>query len=198
MVYSELKTAVTDYLHRSDLASQVATFIARAELYLFRQLDIKATETSTSGVTSGASIALPSDCAQVTRVSVTTSGVEASLDYFAQPVDYVSGLTAPNYFSLESGALRLHDAPGTGYTYTLYYIPVIAPLSDTVTTNWLLANAPDLYLYAVALEGARYVRNAQEVDKLGPLVNMLIESVRSKAARRHLPMGGSLQIKPRR
>jgi hypothetical protein len=70
-------------------------------------------------------------------------------------------------------------------------------LSDSNTSNWLLANAPDLYLYASCLEGAKYIRDDQEGVKLQTLVTASIDSVRRVAERKGLPASGPLQIKVR-
>lgn len=198
MNYSELKTAVTGFLHRTDLGGEVGNFIARAEATLFRELDIKATELAVTGTTTGAVIPLPAGFDRVTRVSITVGGRESSLDYFPKPEEDISTGSTPGFFSMDQNTLRLHDAPGSGYAYKLYYIPVIAPLSESVTSNWLLANAEDLYMYAAALEGARHVRNAALIDRLEALVPPLLDAVRRADERRAIPLGGALRIKPRR
>jgi len=103
----------------------------------------------------------------------------------------------PKYYSLENGKLRIYGT-GDGQTYTLYYIPAIQPLSDTVTTNWLLENAFELYLYAAAREGSKYVRNQAEVDRLTGDIALSLDSVKRYAERRGQPSIGSMQIKVRR
>lgn len=44
--------------------------------------------------------------------------------------------------------LRFAPEPSGTYTLRMTYDTEIEPLSDTVATNWLLAQAPDLYLWA--------------------------------------------------
>ena len=191
MNYSELQTEVANYLHRTDLTSQIPTFIATAEAMMFRELNIKAMEVSVTGTTTGGYSALPSDFGQVTRVSVTIGGSAVALDY--QSPDYDFTTAYPRCYSIENGQLKLWGT-SDGQAYTLYYIPAIAPLSVSNTTNWLLTNAQDLYLYAASLEGARYVRNEKEVITLTPLVTGLIDSISRQAKRKMLP-SGSLRVK---
>lgn len=197
MTYALLQTQVADYMHRTDLTANMPTFIALAESMLFRELKVKDLETSVTGTTSGGSIALPDDFDSVSRVTITYASSERSLDYASRPEDYVSGGTVPKYYALEKDALRLFPA-ASGYTYTLYYIPIIPALSDSQTTNWLLTNARDLYLYASALEAAKYARDAAETAKLNDLVAPMLDSVRRLSERRGQPANGSLQVKPRR
>lgn len=192
MNYAELQTEVANYLHRTDLGGQIPTFIATAEAMMFRELNIKVMEASVTGTTVDGYAVLPNDFSQVTRVSVSNGGSALALDYLS-PGQYSTAVEAyPKYYSLENGKLRLWGT-ATGATYTLYYIPVIAPLSGSNTSNWLLANAQDLYLYAAALEGAKYTRNQQEVQNLTPLVTGLVDSITRQSKRIGMP-SGSMRI----
>lgn len=192
MNYSQLQTEVANYLHRTDLTSQIPTFIATAEAMMFRELNIKDMEVSVTGTTTGGYATLPTDFGQVTRVSVTSGGSAMALEYLS-PAQYGTGTDAyPKYYSQENGKLKIWGA-SDGTAYTLYYIPAILPLSVTNTTNWLLTNAQDLYLCAACLEGSRYVRNYPEIDKLTPLSVALIDSINRKSKRTALP-SGSLRI----
>ena len=196
MTFATLKTDVADYLHRSDLTTKMPSFIALAEAAIFRELHVKDLATSVSGTTTGEYATLPTDFGTVLRVTATANSVEYSLDYKAQ--DYTpTGQTYPNEYALESNQLRIWGA-STGQAYKLYYIPNLAALSDSNTTNWLDTNAPDLYLYATALEAAKYIRDQQEVQNLAPMVAALIDSIRRASERKGQPSTGSLQIKPRR
>jgi hypothetical protein len=195
MNYSELQTKVAAYLHRSDLTALVPDFIALAEAYLFRELQVKELQISTTGTTTGEYADLPSDFGTLSRVTCTVAEREYSLDYKAQPES--ASKSVPDSFALENNKLRIWGA-GTGQAYKLYYIPDVQPLSVSVSTNWLLTNAPDLYLYASALEGAKHVRNEGEIGKLSSQIPALLDSVKRFADRRAQPTTGSMQMKPRR
>jgi hypothetical protein len=197
MNYTELQSEVVKYLHRNDLAAQCPTFIALAESYLFRELHVKELQISVAGTTTGGYGDLPADFGSVSKVVVTYGGREYALDYSAQPDVSTSSTASPAYYSLEKDKLRIWGA-ADGQAYTLYYIPAIQNLSATVSTNWLLENASDLYLYASALEGAKYVRNEAEVQKLTGVVSLSLDSVKRFTERRGQPATGSMQIKVRR
>lgn len=196
MSYATLQTDIASYLHRSDLTATIPTFIATAESYIFRELVIKELQTSAVLTSVGEYVTLPTDFSAVNRITVTVGGVERTLDYKSQPDNYTVVSGTPVSFSLESDQLRLWGA-GTGTECTLYYTPKIQNLGASVSTNWLLDNAYDLYLYVGALEGARYVRAQEQIDALTPLVMSALDSVRRFAERRGLPSTASLQIKPR-
>ena len=168
MTYSELQTNIASYLHRTDLAAKVPGFIALAEAFMFRELQVKEMQISVAGTTTGGYGTLPADFGTASRVSVTYNGTVRDLDYQSMPLSTTTKALLPFSYSLENNKLKIWGA-SDGQAYTLYYIPEISPLSVTVATNWLLENAHDLYFYASCLEGAKHVRNQGEIDKLTPI-----------------------------
>lgn len=197
MTYTELLADVASYLHRTDLSANIPKFISNAEAFLFRELHIKELSVSVDDVTVGGYAVLPADFGTLSRIAITYAGASRTLDYIALPDVSTSVDPQPRYYSLENGKLRIWGT-GDGQTYTLYYVPEIQPLSVSVTTNWILENAQDLYFYVACLEGARFLRNQPEVDRLTALVPGLLDSVKRFTERRGQPATGSMQIKVRR
>ena len=197
MNYTELKAEIASYLHRTDLTAKIPTFISLAESFLFRELHIKEMEISVDGVTVGGYAVLPTDFGSVSRLTVTYGGATRTLDYKSIADASTEVTPTPGFYSLENGALRIAGT-SDGQAYTLFYIPSVQPLSDIVTTNWLLENAAELYLYASALEGAKHVRNVAEEQKLAGIVGASLDSVKRFTERRGQPATGSMQIRPRR
>lgn len=196
MTYSELQTAIADYFHRDDLGTLIPTFIQTAEAMLFRELQIKELQTSVDGTTTGGYGDLPADFGTVSRVSITYAGAARTLDYISLADAPTSVNVQPGVYSLEKNKLRIWGA-SDGQTYTLYYIPRLSNLSSTVTTNWLLENAQDLYLYAACLEVAKYIRDSEETAKLSSTVLQILDGVKRYAERRGQPVTSSIQIKRR-
>lgn len=196
MTYATLQTDVADYLHRTDLTAKMPAFVTLAEAYLFRELQVKDMALSVAGTTTGEYAALPADFGSVSKITTTVGSAEYTLDY--KSLDYSpTGVTYPTSYALENNQIRIFGA-STGQAYTLYYIPKLEALSDANPTNWLHDNAYDLYMYATALEGAKYIRDASEVQALTPIVALLVDSVRRLSERKGQPLNASLQIKPRR
>jgi len=196
LTYQTLKSEVAKYLHRTDLTAQIPTFVGLAEAYLFRELSIKELEISVTGSTIDGYAILPSDFGTLSKISITSNGSSRLLDYIALADVSTEIDASPGFYSFENGKLRVWGA-GTGQPYTLFYIPAVVSLSDAAPTNWLLANAPDLYLDASALEGARYLRDSAQIQFLGQKVGAGIESVRNYTKRRTIPSGGRMQIRAR-
>lgn len=197
MTYATLKADIAAELHRTDLTANIPNFIVRAESYLFRELQIKERQVSVTGTTTGGYAALPADYGSISKITVTYQGSTRALDYNPSPSISTYTDVYPRYYTIENGQIKIPNA-GDGQAYTLYYIPDLLPLSDSVTTNWLLDNAYDLYLYASVLEGARYTQNQAIIEPMTSAVAMALDSVKRFAERRGQPATGSLQIKVRR
>ena len=197
MTYAQLQTDVITYMKRSDLADNVPTFIRLAESSLFREISPPETETVTVGATVDGYIELPADFGTLRKITMEQGGYIRELQYASREFEDNNATPYPSHYSLEAGKLRVYGT-STGTAYTIHYLPTMQPLSDVVTTNWLLENAADLYMYASALEGAKYTLDNEEAVKLASLVGALTDSVRRLAERRAMPSVGGLRIKPRR
>lgn len=199
MTYSELQTQIASYLHRTDLTAQIPTFIGLAEAYLFREINVKDLQTTATLTTTGEYADLPVDFGALSKLETTVAGRTYTLDYMSNPETLVvtGQVRTPVHFAYENGQIRVFGA-GTGTSLTMYYTPAILPLSATNTSNWLLANAPDLYLYASALEGAKYIRDDTQAAALTGYVSGGMDAVRKFSERMGQPNTGSLQIKVRR
>lgn len=192
MNITEIKAAADSYMHRTDLTSKWATFIPLAEAVLFRELDLKDLEVVSSITSSGGYITLPADFGRLSRLTYTSNSQEVNVNYIDRPDSYV-GTTQIGY-SQENGKLRVFpDVSDT--TYKLYYLPNISPLTDTMTTNWLSINAPDLYIYAICLEAAKWVRDGDQIQILSSQVSVLLDSVKNLSKRRALPSNSNLQVR---
>lgn len=198
MTYTTLQADVADYLHRDNLTTKIPGFIALAEAYLFRELNVKELQISVDGTTiAGGYGTLPTDFHSVARITVAHGTLTTDLEYMAVPIVSSTVLTHPINYSLENNQIRIIGA-GAGQAYTLFYTPKIQPLSATVATNWILDNGADLYLYASCLEGARNIKDANEIASLTQLTAVALESLRRFSERRGQPSVGSLRITPRR
>lgn len=196
--YAILQTDIAEYFHKTNLTATIPKFISLAESYLFRELNVRELQISVAGTTiAGGYGTLPSDFHSVARITVAHGSLTTDLDYMAVPVVSSTVLTHPINYSLENNQIRIIGA-GAGQAYTLLYTPKILPLSATVTTNWILANGYDLYLYTSCLEAARNIKDAKEIAALPMLVTNALESLRRFAERRGQPSVGGLRITPRR
>lgn len=196
MNYTDLKSAIARHFHRTDLATVIPDMIALAEAAVFRDVYPQTTELVVAGTTLNGYVQMPADFAVLKKLTVTSGRMTRSLEYIELPDHSTETNPAPGYYTFEAGKLRVFGT-GTGQAYTLHYIPSMEPLSGTVSTNWLLEKAPDLYLYASCLEVAKYIRDDAEAVKLLTLVTSLTDSVRRMIERTGIPTAGPLKIKVR-
>ena len=194
MNYTLLQSRADSYMHRTDLVTLWPTFIAMAENYMFRELDLREMELSATVVSASGFITLPADFGRMGRLTRTVDGVESDLQYNGRTESYTA--TSPVTYSQENNQLRLFPA-STGQTFKIYYTANMAPLSSTVPTNWLSLNASDLYVYAACLEAAKWARDGDQITLLTQMVAPLIDSVRNLSKRRASPNRGGLRVRLR-
>lgn len=171
-----LEAAVASWLHRTDLTTQIPDFISLAETKLNRILRIRAMETITTGTVS-ATIALPTDFLEVKAMTVTTGGTTYALKYVTpNEVTATSGIATS--YSLIGDSIYFNPV-GSGETYNLLYYKRFPALS--LGANWLITNAPDVYLFAALLEACPYIRidpqtKADWASSLNDSINQLMSA----------------------
>lgn len=167
--YSALKTAIADFLNRDDLAATVPTFISLAEADINRRVRHWRMENRATATLDGRYEALPPRFLAPIRLSVTgdkiyqlkPAGQSAMLDLRSQSADQ-SG--RPEYYALTKGELEFFPTPSDDYSLEMVYYEGVEPLSDSVATNWLLTNYPDVYLYGSLVHTAPYLNDDQRTQ----------------------------------
>lgn len=152
--YAELQTAIAGWLHRSDLSAMIPDFISLAEVKLNRRLRLRAMENIATGTVS-ATVALPTGYVETKALTVTSGGTTYPLEYITPNSVVTESATAIRYSIVGENIVFVPS--GSGETYSLTYYKKFDPLSAGV--NWLITNAPDLYLYASLLEASPYIKD---------------------------------------
>lgn len=197
--YASLQAAVIDWSHRSDLAARIPGFIDLAERELFRDLSLRNIEESVSGVTSGDTIAIPAGLSAFERIEIESNGHKYTINYTSpNGIEALTGDTGrPTRYVVENGAIRLLAAPSGPYSYTVFYIPLLASLSDENATNWLLTNHSDLYLKAALAQVAKFAKDDALYARLAQEIAVALDGIKRADERMRFPIAGGLQIKPR-
>jgi len=166
--YSTLQTAVANWLDRSDLTDRVPEFIALAEATFNRVLRLRAMETTVADTTPSGSKedALPTGYLQMREIHLTTTPV-VSLAYITPEIMYRirAGSTSgkPNSYTIVGDNILFGPTPDGVYDYSMTYYKSFDALADGTQTNWLILNAPDLYLYGTLLQAEPFLMNDQRV-----------------------------------
>ena len=109
--YTELETAVKNWLHRADLDSRIPEFIALAEARFYigsnpvRTISMQA---RAIGTTASGALPLPSDYLETIRLVCTSSGKYNSLEYMTADLfskyEDINGI--PRWFTLLNGEIK--------------------------------------------------------------------------------------------
>ena len=174
--YATLQDAVADWLLRSDLTDRIPTFIQSAESSLRRDIRIRRLHNEVFPVSS-AEETFPPDLLQL--VSLSHNGPTFFGDIDIVPSGSLSelvsqyGSTGPPRAAarIDTNRFRFSPVPDTRYDLELVYWQTVPRLSDTVTSNWLLEEHPDIYLYGTLMETAPYLRDDARVNVWATMLN---------------------------
>ena len=183
--YTDLKASIADWLHRSDLTTQIVDFITLAESRINRDLNSRLAEedTTLTGTVGVRTIALPTDFIHPLGLWLTTYNPRELMFYKLPEKLTVSTTNGnPRYYTVDGSNIAFESPLDAAYTYTLRYKSGYA-LSGSVTTNWLLTNHPDVYLYAALIESAVYVRDSAQIPVWTNLYQEALSGVKSKEMR---------------
>lgn len=166
--YSELKTSIANFLHRSDLTSLIPEFIFDGETRIYNDLRIKAMETAFTATISGGVVAIPSSFLEWKNLYVNSSPIQKldrkSAEWIYQNYPTRASDGTPKYFAQDGTNLIFAPYPNSASEIKGTYYKRLAALSDSNTTNWFIENAPDLLRYAALCESAPYCRDIQMVQ----------------------------------
>lgn len=167
--YTELQTAVANWLDRDDLSARIPEFIALTEARFNRLLRIRAMETEADQATAAGtrSYSLPADYRQMRTMHLTTSPI-TSLSYITPEImDRIwAGSTGgkPLSYTIKGNNVYLGPSPDAVYTIRFLYYKKISALSSLAPTNSILTDAPDVYLYGCLLEAEPFLQNDARVQ----------------------------------
>ena len=167
--YSELNTAVANWLDRDDLTDRIPEFIALAEARFNRLLRVRAMETkqTASTVASQRNLALPTNFIQMRNLQINTSPI-TSLEYVTPEMyDRLYGGSdtgTPKAYTILADEIQLGPIPASVQTIEMLFYKKFDALTSSATTNWMITNAPDVYLYGCLLEAEPFIMNDPRVQ----------------------------------
>jgi hypothetical protein len=174
--YTSLKQAVANWVDATNDISagseRVAEFIALAEADFNRRLRVRPMEDSTT-VAPTRTAALPASFLQL-RTIRRNNNTGGTLDYLPPDqfwTDYGdTSVGEPEAYTIEGENLVFGPA-SNGTTVIVSYYKPIAALTTSATTNWMLTNHPDVYLYGALVAAEPFVHD----DKRMPMWKTLYE-----------------------
>ncbi|WP_375413085.1 hypothetical protein [uncultured Bradyrhizobium sp.] len=170
--YGELKVALSDYVDQRNIAYVLPRLVQQAESRLNRELRTRFQLTTTALTLVSGAVALPSDFLEMAHV-YGTNGYQ----YRSGPLsDSMRTTSQYSRYSIDDSDININGYSG-GRTIA-YFAKLPTLTTSNATTNWLLANYPDVYLYAVGFEAAKYLKDAELIAASKAALDDALLSVR--------------------
>ena len=197
--YSELKTAIADFLNRDDLASVVPTFITLAESSIQRRIRHWRQEKRSTITLDAQSEALPTAFLEAIRFYVTSNGTKPlepiSQAYMLDRKQLAQDTSGrPRFYAMTAGQFELYPVPDGSYDAEIYYYSRIPALSDVAPTNWLLEYFPDVLLYGALVHSAPYLKEDARIQIWSALYQEAVDSINVSSQQAKFGSGQRLKI----
>jgi hypothetical protein len=201
--YTNLQTTIADFLNRDDLTAVIPTFIQLAEAQMNREIRHWKMEQRATGQQSGGDqyMQIPADWLQTIRFTLTGSGTSAlTLASRAAIADIRAknenvSTVLPYYYTHADGQFELYPTPVEDTDFELLYYQKIPDLA-TNSTNWLLTDAPDAYLYGALLHSAPYLAEDARVAVWAQMYSAAVQNVNNASEQaRYSGSGMTLKVR---
>lgn len=193
-----LITAITNWLKRDDLSANIPDFIQMYEAQMNRELllmeppHLSLEQTQTGTLTTN-TLALPAGYTGTKRLRLINGGDYHILTYKAPSQTAIYQCTGdPLYYTTIAGNLEIVAPPDGSYSYEWVYDANIP--SITLGSNWVIANAPDLYLYGSLLHSAPFLKNDTRIATWSAIYGKLLADV-EQANTKNRQSGSPLQMR---
>lgn len=167
--YDELKASVADFLNRDDLTAVIPSFIRLAESRIDRELRHWRMEKRSTAELDTQYSAIPADFLQPIRLQITDAPTSEVAPISTAQMLQLRGdrndrVGRPTNYALTAGGIELYPTPDLTYNASLVYYARVPALSASNTTNWLLTEAPDVYLYGALVHSAPYLKDDARIQ----------------------------------
>jgi len=178
--YTDLQTAVANYLARDDLTSQIPDFITLAEIRLSRDIRINEMLTSTALTLTNNEATLPSNYLEMRSIYF-NSNPYTTLEYQTPDLFSRNGWNdtsgTPVYFTIIGDKLQFSPQPETTDTLQLFYYAKPAVLSNSNLTNVWTNYCMDALLYASLGESESYLMNDSRITTWAALYDRSLAAI---------------------
>jgi hypothetical protein len=194
--YAELKTSIGDWLNRSDLTTAIPDFISLAEAQIERTLRTRQMIVRANASFDAQYGAVPSDFLETKSLKLTSTNPQTplqflSIDALDNEMTKYTASGKPKFFGVVGGQFRIVPTPDSNYTTELTYYAKLTKLSSSVSSNWLLASSPDIYLYGALLQAAPYLQDDARIQTWATLYERALNDAQT-ADDRGASSGGAL------
>jgi hypothetical protein len=180
--YAGLQTSIANWADRTDLNAFIPDFIHLTEARFNRVLRLRAMEQSQFAETVGgeSNYALPTNFLQMREFRLNQEPT-VSLRYVSPEIfeSWNLGSGQPSFYTIIANEIRIGPTPAGAYEMEMLFWRRFPALTTTAPTNWMLENAPDVYLYGSLLELEPFIQNDARIAVWGAGYTNAIESIQS-------------------
>lgn len=193
--YSELQTAVADFLARTDLTDDIKNFISLAEARMSRELSTRSQEKRVTATTTADDefISLPTDLREI-RVIKLNSSPQRVLEYYTPQQFYKEYPNTaggrPEAFTIIGTEVAIRPVPSEAETVEMIYGEGLTSLSDTTTTNTILTRHPDAYLYGTLSHAYTFLMDEARAQVYDQYFNRSVEEITKEMEKARFAGGG--------
>ena len=177
--YTDLQAICADFLNRSDLTDITKDWIKMAEAEFNRVLRTREMAVRTRSPLSTQYVKLPPDFIGMRNIELITDPI-TPLEYrnpHTLDIHRSNDATGkPLYYSVIQDNLEFAPVPDSEYTLEIVYYQKVPALS-VHTTNWLLDNHPDAYIYGTLLQSPVYLGHDERITLWLGRYNQIIEQI---------------------
>ncbi len=180
--FKELKEMIVEYVRNDEILTKLPMFIKLTEANIQRKLVHMTSlfQTATLTLDSGEQYANVIGVHTIKEASINGQRlvqmpfVDTDTSYLAEPTE----------FSIEGKSkLKFYPTPNRAYQVDIIYMPILSPLLtggsvDEDATNWILQEAPDVYLYGVLATVAAYL-NTDDLQKWSTMFNESVKEFKA-------------------
>lgn len=180
--YSDLVSAIGDWLDRDDLETRAPDFIRLAEVRLNRLLSDPDMETTTTLTATSEYTALPADFGEMVSISADGDPLKVlSAAEYAGTDHTITG--EARWYAIVDGQIAFVPLD-TAAVIRLVYRQSIPALTASAASNWLLTRAPDVYLYGSLVQAEAFLAEDDRLALWKSAFDEAVSELRIDAARR--------------
>jgi len=180
--YTELQTAIANWLDRDDLTAQIPDFISLAEAYMNDDLRLRSmiSEATVTPSQVNKYVALPTGFKEsISFVDEVGEALNQIHHEDLQDMQYGTSSGGPEYYSVTS-RINFDRLASGALSYTMTYYKALDLASDT--TNDVLTDYPNIYLYGSLLQAEPYLKNDKRIAVWNQMYNSAMKTANNKAA----------------
>ena len=164
--YSDLKTAVKNWVNDNNLDSYIPDFITLAEKRVYRENPIQGTIATLSDTISSGVLSVPSDFLEFTDVYILSNSKAYSLkvrttEYIIDRYPTRSSDAMPAYIARDGSNFIFGPYPDQNYTVNGSYYKMLSALT---TTNVFTSDYMDLLFYVSMKKAEQFVMNDERAN----------------------------------